>query len=137
MTRPGINLWAVVAAAIAAFVASSIWYIGLGGVLAELSAAYADTQSPSPWVLLGEFLRSLVIAYALARLAALVRIDDWKGALGLGAGLWVFPAVILVGSVIHERYPPMLAGVHAGDWLIKLLVMALIIGALRRKPSKQ
>jgi hypothetical protein len=137
VTRLATNYWAVGAAAIAVFIASSIWYVGFGGVLATLSPAYADMKSPSGWVLLGEFLRNLVISYALAHFVALARIDRWRGALGFGAGLWVFPTVILVGSVIHERYPLMLAAIHAGDWLIKLLVITLIVGVLRRKPSRR
>jgi hypothetical protein len=39
----------------------------------------------------------------------------------LGALVWVFPAMILLGSVVHENVSLMLAAIHAGDWMVKLL----------------
>src|SRR5918992_5696918 len=46
----------------------------------------------------------------------------------LGLALWIaFPVVLLIGSVIWEREPPMLVTIHAGDWLLKLLVIAVIV----------
>jgi hypothetical protein len=35
-------------------------------------------------------------------------------------------------SVVHENVPLMLAAIHAGDWLVKLLLMAVIIGVWRK-----
>jgi hypothetical protein len=121
----GINYLAVI---VAAFVVSAVWYVGVGNELAKLSAAYADTQSPPAWKMLAEFVRSLIVAYMLARFAMLLGTNNWKGALRLGAWIWIFPAVILAGSVLHENVPWRLAAIHAGDWLIKLLVMSVIIG---------
>jgi hypothetical protein len=133
----GINYLAVVVAAVAAFVVSAAWYIGFGSELAKLSAAYADSQSLSTWKMLAEFVRSLIVAYMLARFALLLGVSNWKGALRLGAWIWVFPAVILAGSVLHENVPWMLAAIHAGDWLVKLLVMSVIIGVWAGKKEKQ
>jgi hypothetical protein len=50
----------------------------------------------------------------------------------LGALVWVLPAMILLGSVVHEHVPLMLAAIHAGDWLVKVLLMAVIIGVWRK-----
>jgi hypothetical protein len=36
--------------------------------------------------------------------------------------------MILLGSVVHENVPLSLAAIHAGDWLVKLLLMTLILG---------
>ena len=123
-----VRYWAVVAAAAAAFMASAAWYIGWGSELAKLSPAYAEAQAPSAWILVAEFARSLVVAYVLARFASLLGIGDRKSALRFGIWIWVFPAAILSGSVLHEGYPWGLAAIHAGDWLLKLLVMSLVIG---------
>jgi hypothetical protein len=123
--------WAVVAA-VAGFVVSAIWYVGFGNELASLSAAYTETEGPPAWKMLAEFLRSLLVAYVLAHFAVRLGISRWKDMLRLGAWIWVFPAVILAGSVIHENVPWMLAAIHSGDWLIKLLVMSAIIGVMRR-----
>jgi hypothetical protein len=38
------------------------------------------------------------------------------------------PAIILTGSVVHENVPWRLAAIHAGDWLLKLVVLAVIVG---------
>jgi hypothetical protein len=47
----------------------------------------------------------------------------------LAVSLWVaFPAILLVGSVIWDDVPPRLAAIHAGDWLMKLLLIAVIVG---------
>ncbi len=131
-----ISYWAVVVAAVAAFVVSAVWYIGFGNELAKLSAAYAGTQSPPAWKMLAEFVRTLIVAYMLARFAMLLGINNWKDALRLGAWIWVFPAVILAGAVLHENVPWRLAAIHTGDWLIKLLVMSVIIGMWAGKKEK-
>ena len=43
-----------------------------------------------------------------------------------------FPVVLLTGSVVHEKVPWRLAAIHAGDWLVKLLLVTLVVGARRR-----
>lgn len=46
--------------------------------------------------------------------------------------LWVgFPLVLWTGAVVHERTPPALAAIHAGDWLVKLLVVTALIAAVQ------
>jgi hypothetical protein len=36
-----------------------------------------------------------------------------------------------LGSVVHEGVPLVLAAIHAGDWLVELLLIAVIVGAWR------
>jgi hypothetical protein len=80
-------------------------------------------------MVLVELLRSLVVAYVLAILFGLVGIAGLIGAVGLGLLVWVgFPFVLLVGSVVWDRVPWRLAAIHAGDWLVKLLLLAIIVG---------
>jgi hypothetical protein len=127
-----LNYLAIVGAALAAFVMSSVYYVGLGRQLAALSPAYADTSRPSVWKIAQEPVRNLVIAVVVAGLADLVEIVDLAGALQLGLALWIaFPVMILAGSVIHENVPPKLAAIHAGDWLIKLVLIAVIVAVWR------
>jgi Protein of unknown function (DUF1761) len=53
------------------------------------------------------------------------------GGLLLGLVLWTgFPLVLRVGAVIHENTPIALAVVHAGDWLLKLLLVGTIVAIL-------
>ena len=125
----------VVVAAVAAFVVSSVWYTVFGeGVMALRSidpATAADTATPA-WTMLFVVAQSLVVAFMLAHFVVHLGFFDWKGAVRLGALVWVFPAMILLGSVVHENVPLMLAAIHAGDWLVKLLLMAVIIGVWRK-----
>lgn len=124
-----INYLAVAAATVAAFVLSSVWYGVLGGQLAGLHDAYAVSAAPSAWTAAAELARSLVVAVVLAVLADQIGIAGWSGAVALGLLLWIgFPAVLLTGSVLHENVPQRLAAIHAGDWLVKLVAIAVIVG---------
>jgi hypothetical protein len=38
-----------------------------------------------------------------------------------------FPVVLLAGSILWERVPAKLAAIHAGDWLVKVVGVALIV----------
>jgi hypothetical protein len=116
----------VAAASVIAFVASTAWYI----VFADQRAGYlgADPGSPAPWTVLVELLRSGVLAAALALAAAHFRIATAGKALVLGLAVFVaFPGSILVGSVMWDGAPAGLAAIHAGDWLIKLALIALVV----------
>ena len=139
------NYVAVVVAAVAAFVASFVWYAVFGNAMMELRgtdpAAAAEMGTPI-WAMLFVVFQSLLVASMLAYFVARLGVADWRGAVRLGVLIWVFPATILLGSVVHENVPLMLAAIHAGDWLTKLLLMSVILGvwrkgAVRRQPATQ
>lgn len=122
---------AVLVASVAAFVVSSAWYAGFGPVWARLSQAGAAAR-PSPWRMGAEFARTVVLVTAFALVAGAAGVDGVPGALGLALAVWAgFPAVILAGSVLHERVPVGLAALHAGDWLVKLAVVATVVEVCR------
>ena len=124
-----LNFLAIAVAAVAAFILSAIWYGMLGRQLAELHPAYADSGSPSARDAIIELARNLVLAFVVAWLAGEIAVDDWAQAALLGFVLWIgFPVILLIGSVYHEKVPMKLAAIHAGDWLLKLVVIAIIIG---------
>ena len=131
----GMNYLAVVAAAVAGFVASLVWYTMFGGAMLELRGidpATAADMGTTVWTILFVIFQSLVVAFMLAYFVVHIGVVDWKGAVRLGAQVWVFPAMILLGSVVHENVPLMLAGIHAGDWLVKLVLIAGIVGVWRQ-----
>lgn len=126
------NFWALAAATVAAFVISSLWYGAFGRRLAALSDAYAGTEPTPGWIIPVEVGRSAVVATATSGLSSLIGIDGLIGALTLGLALWAaFPLTILIGSVVHEKVDWRIAAIHAGDWLVKLLVIATIVGLWR------
>ena len=130
---PDVNLLAVAAATVVAFVLSSAWYVALADQLAAVShAAAAAGDRVPPWTVAAELLRSLVAVTVVAGLAAQTGTDDWSGGLWLGLALWVgFPLVLWAGAMLHERAPWRLAAIHAGDWLVKLLVVTVIVSVWR------
>jgi hypothetical protein len=70
-----ISLPAVLVATVAAFVVSSAWYAVLGDRVAELSGAPSTAETPPPWKLGVELLRSLIVVVVVAGLAARGEID--------------------------------------------------------------
>lgn len=124
-----LNFLAIAVAAVAAFILSGVWYGVFGSQLAQLHPAYADSGSPSAKDVVVELARNLVLALVLAWLIDQIGIDDWAQAALLGLALWIGIAVVLLtGSVYHEKVPVKLASIHAGDWLLKLVVIAIIVG---------
>lgn len=130
---PGINFLAVVVAALAAFVASAGWYIVFGKELAKVSAAFAKgLQQRQPWKMLVVIAQSLVLALVLAFFLGLIGKIDWLSALGVGVLLWIgLAAMQWVGSILWENVPLKMAAIHAGDWLVKLVLITVIVGVWR------
>jgi hypothetical protein len=123
-----LNWLAVAVAGVVAFVLAAVYYVALAGQRAQLSPAAAAVSRPQPSVMALELARALVVAAVVAALVSLIELTDVPGAIALALALWVaFPVVLLLGSVVHEGVPVRLAAIHAGDWLVKLVVIALIV----------
>jgi hypothetical protein len=123
-----VNLLAIVVSAAVTFVVSGAYYAVLGSRLAQLSPAYAGARRPAAVTAVVELVRGGIVAAAIAWLVAGLGIGGLAPAVGLALVLWVaFPAVLLSGSVFHERVPVALAAIHAGDWLLKLVLIAGIV----------
>ena len=68
-------------------------------------------------------------SHEIARLG----IASWKAAASLSLMLWLaFYVVQLSGAVIFDGMPLALGAVHAGDWLGKMLLIALLLGGWRK-----
>lgn len=128
-----INFWAVAVATVAAFVASTVYYTAFDRLRASLLGAEPSTgERPPAWKIAAELTRSLVIATALALAVAELGVAGVGGALVLGLVVWLaFPVTILSGSVVWDDVPWRLAAVHAGDWLVKALLIAVLVGLWR------
>lgn len=124
-----VNYLAVLVAAVVAVIAAAVYYTVFGKQLAALSNA--PNEMP-PWLLPLELVRAFALALVVAVVATGMAVDGWAESLLLGVVLWVgFPVVLLSGSVVHEKVPWRLAALHAGDWLLKLLVIATVVGLWR------
>jgi hypothetical protein len=130
----GINYLAVVVAAVVAFVGSSVWYVVFGKELAKVSPVFAELQAqkPAAWRMLAVFAGSLVLSFVVAYVVGLKPDVTSTKAVGIGLLLWLgLSAVQWVGSMVWEKVPLKMAAIHAGDWLMKLVVISAIVGAWR------
>jgi hypothetical protein len=129
-----VNYLAVLVAAIAVFVLGWLWYSPLlfykpwmraRGV--DPAVAMAGAKMPAGKLVI-ELVRCILLAYIIARFAALLGISSWMGAVHFGVMLWIgFPVILLTGSVLWDNVPVKVAAIHAGDWLVKLLVIPIIV----------
>jgi hypothetical protein len=136
-----VNYLAIVTATILSFIFSSVYYILLNKKVTAYRAEAAKqtkakavdirtTMTPNKIII--EITRTFVLGLVLAYACGLLDITTFIQALLLTIWLWIgFPVVLLVGSVIHEHFPPKLAAIHAGDWLVKILIFTTITSSWR------
>jgi hypothetical protein len=129
------NYLAVVVAAVAAFVGSSVWYGVFGQQLAKVSPVFAELQAekPAAWRILTVFAGSLLLSFVVAYVIGLKADATRMSAVGIGCLLWLgLSAVQWPSSMVWENVPLTMAAIHAGDWLMKLVVISAIVGAWRK-----
>ena len=125
------DYWAVVVAALAAFIMSSLYYspLLLGNVWLAVDPGAAAGATPSMGRVLAELGRTLVITFVLAHVISLMGTSDWKRAVGHALWLWFgISGMMWIGAVMWENTPWQVAAIHSGDWLIKTLLIAAILG---------
>jgi uncharacterized protein DUF1761 len=122
----------VAVAAVAAFALSSVYYTVTTPIERRVLGDRAlDRGRPAPWQVAAELLRTVVVAGVFAWIAATADVLTLPGALLLALLTWLgFPVVLLTGSITWEKVPPVTAALHAGDWLLKLLLIGAVLGAL-------
>jgi hypothetical protein len=122
----------IAVAAVAALVLSSLYYVVATPLERRaVGQAALDRGRPGAWKLLTELLRTAITASAFSWIAHRTADQGVSGGLALALIIWVgLPVVLLSGSVIWERVHPATAALHAGDWLFKLLLIAVVLGLL-------
>jgi Protein of unknown function (DUF1761) len=129
---PDISLVGVAAATFAAFLVGGAYYAMLGNQLAAASPSSPANDASGATTFAVELARCLLVALVVVALASRAAVDTALGGLLLGLALWVgFPLVLWIGAVVHERTPVRLAAIHAGDWLLKLPVVAILAAVLQ------
>jgi hypothetical protein len=118
-----LNVLAILVAAVAAFLMSGAYYAVLGSRLGS-----AGPQRSAAVTAVVELVRSAVLGAAIAWLVAGLGIAGIGSALVFALVVWVaFPVVLLAGAVFHEGATVASAALHAGDWLLKLLLITGIV----------
>ena len=129
-----VNYLAVLVAAIVVFVLGWLWYspflfykpwMRARGI--DPAVAMAGAKMPAGKLVI-ELVRCLVLAFVIAHFIRVLGVTNWFIAAHFGLLLWIaFPVVLLTGSVLWENIPVKVAAIHAGDWLVKLLVIPIIL----------
>jgi hypothetical protein len=122
----------IAVAAVVAFVLSSAYYAVVTPLERRVvGAAALDRGRPEPWKVLAELARTAVVATVFAWIAHRTGGLDLGHTVVLALIVWVgFPVVLLTGSVMWEKVHAATAAMHAGDWLLKLLVIAVAVGII-------
>ena len=121
------NYLAIIVAAVAAFLAAGGYYAALGKQVVKFSSAPAGHAALAA----GSRARqaSPLSPPSSPDLPQASESPHGQPRCFLGLALWIgFPVILLLGSVVHEKVPWRLAALHAGDWLVKLLLIAVIVG---------
>lgn len=128
-----IQYWAIIVATILAVLFSALYYFILNKQVTALRATKLNKKEDirttiTPNKLIIEIVRTFFLGLVLAYAVKLLGISSFNQAVVLSFWLWLgFPVVLLVGSYIHEHFPGRLAAIHAGDWLVKLLIFTTIL----------
>jgi hypothetical protein len=126
----------VALAAGAAFVTSAAWYTAFAEPYAQLLGPTDAGPSPIATTAI-ELGRSIAISAVLALLVRRLDTTRVRDGAGIAVLAWAaFPATLMLGSVVHDGVPVALAAIHAGDWLVKLLVVTIILAILQRREHR-
>ena len=119
------------------FVIGAAYYTIFGNELAKYRMTFANQEFTAINALV-ELLRCIILSFVLVILVSMLGITTWRKALSLSILLWVgFPFVLWLGAVNHEKTSIMLAIIHLGDWLIKLIVVTIILAFRNKKDINQ
>ncbi len=137
MTFAGVNYWAVLIAAVVAWIAGAAWYMSLSkawvaavGMTPEKMAA--NKKNPYAWVpFVLVFLGHLVMAWTLAGILGHFGAVTAKDGIITGALCWfgfVLTAMLANNAFAGRSYR--LTAIDVGHYLLVLLVMGAVIGAM-------
>jgi hypothetical protein len=134
---PPINYVAILAAAVAAWLAGAVWYGVLGRQwLAALGWTEADVMGPDgkrrmpvgPMVM--SFIASLIMAFMLSGLMGHVGPISVRSGIISGALVWVgFVVTTIAVNNAFQRRKVMLSVIDGGHWLFALIVQGAVLGA--------
>ncbi len=127
----GVNILSVLAAAVAAFVAGSIYY----GVMAKpwmkaVGIAEEDTNMTASLFVM-TFVCEFILALVLVRLVGYLGDGDISISAGVISGLFVWLGFIMTTMVVNHRYANRgwdLTLIDGAHWLIVVVVMGVVIG---------
>ena len=136
--KPTINPVAIGVTGITAFLLSILWYSPL--LFGSIWEQYRNPPNPDipQWTMAFAPLREIIASFVLAHLIVLIGLTKWKVTTRLMLLLWVaFHAVGMAGAVLWDNMQWQLGAVHAGDWLMKMLYMGVVLSIWLNKKNKE
>jgi len=139
MTFAGISYLAVVIAAVAAWLASAAWYMSLGRIyMAALGKTpeqvELDRKKPSAFLpFIYALVANLVIAWVMAGVLGHLGAGQVTFRNGVISGAFLWFGFILTTIWINYSFAgrdKRLLLIDAGNWLIVLIVIGAVIGAI-------
>ena len=122
------NYWAVIITGLAAFLLSIIWYSNV--FFGEIWQRYRHAPNPAipQWTMAFALLREIIASFVLAKFIVQLNYKEWKLTTRLILLLWLaFQAVGMAGAILWDNMQWQLRAVHAGDWLMKMIFMGIIL----------
>ena len=137
MNVMGINLWSVLAAAVATMVLGFLWYspllfakpwMLLMGYDPEDKAKLAEMQKGAGKIYGMSFVASLVSATVLAKIIAITTVSSALYGMKVGFAVWLgFVTTVQLTSVLFARQPVKLYLINTGYQLVCYLAMGAIL----------
>ena len=130
---PSAPLVPVLVATLVVFVVGWLWYSPLlffkpWMQLRGKDPAAAMTGKMPVGKMVAELIRCFVFAWLVAHLVTYNEVHHIASAVHWSFIYWVaFPLVMVSGAVIWEDMNKTVAAIHAGEWLVKLLLVSVII----------
>jgi Protein of unknown function (DUF1761) len=137
MSFAGINFLAVLIAAVVAWLVSAGWYMSLGKIYQAAQGktpeqCKVDMQKPGAFLpFIYAFIGNLVIAWMLAGVLGHLGQVTIKNGVITGAFLWFgFILTTMVVNFCFSGRDKRLLLIDLGNWLIVMVVMGAVIGAM-------
>jgi hypothetical protein len=139
MPFAGISYFAVIAAAVAAWLASAAWYIGFCKIYAAAlgktpEQREIDQKKPGAFLpFIYAFIGNLIIAWMLAGVLGHLGAGQVTLRNGVISAAFLWFGFILTTMVVNFSFSgrdKRLLLIDAGNWLIVLVVMGAVVGAI-------
>ena len=134
-----VNMLGVFLAAVSSMIVGSIWYSkGVFGTAWSKLAGIDEKKARQEMgmSLTGMFVLALVMAYVLAHVAYLSNaffVDKTYTESAVTTGFWVWLGFVLpvaASNSLFDKKRKKLSAIHAGNWLVTLIVMGWVIGTV-------
>jgi len=129
-----VNWAGVLGAAVARFAIGGIWYAPFAfgppwQRLLNIDPVAAKARMPRAMV--GDFIAGFVLAWVLANLLSFLHIDRFVSGARVSFFLWLgFIAMPFLSMTLYEGRKLVLFAITSGFWLVSMLAMGGLIGAL-------